>query len=111
VLEDCRADFAASFQRAAIDTLIGRALPAAKRYDFKCIVVAGGVGANSELRQELAKRFEGQVYYPRPEFCTDNGAMIAIAGALRLADASAVNDIAAHARWSLDTLAVPGQRI
>ena len=49
--------------------------------------MAGGVGANKLLRKEIAERFEGEVYYPRLAFCTDNGAMIAIAGALRLAEA------------------------
>jgi N6-L-threonylcarbamoyladenine synthase len=49
------------------------------------------------------------VYYPRLEFCTDNGAMIAVAGALRSADARAANEIVARARWSLDTLTVPGE--
>ena len=107
-LESCRADLAASFQRAAVDTLIGRALKAAKQERFERIVVAGGVGANKLLRQEMASRFDGKVFYPRLDFCTDNGAMIAVAGALRLADAKAATEIRAQARWSLDTLCVPG---
>jgi N6-L-threonylcarbamoyladenine synthase len=107
-LESCRADLAASFQRAAVDTLIGRALKAAKQEQFERIVVAGGVGANKLLRQEMASRFEGKVFYPRLDFCTDNGAMIAVAGALRLADATSATEIRAQARWSLDTLSVPG---
>jgi len=107
-LESCRADLAASFQRAAVDTLIGRALKAAKQERFERIVVAGGVGANKLLRQEMASRFDGKVFYPRLDFCTDNGAMIAVAGALRLADATSATEIRAQARWSLDTLSVPG---
>ena len=107
-LESCRADLAASFQRAAVDTLVVRALKAAKQERFERIVVAGGVGANKLLRQEMASRFEGKVFYPRLDFCTDNGAMIAVAGALRLADATSATEIRAQARWSLDTLAVPG---
>jgi len=107
-LESCRADLAASFQRAAVDTLIGRALKAAKQERFERIVVAGGVGANKLLRREMASRFDGKVFYPRLDFCTDNGAMIAVAGALRLADATAATEIRAQARWSLDTLCVPG---
>ena len=79
----CRADVAASFQRAVVDTLVGRAIKAAKAEGLERIVVAGGVGANKLLRQDIAARFDGSVYYPRMEFCTDNGAMIAIAGALR----------------------------
>ena len=107
-LESCRADLAASFQRAAVDTLVGRALKAAKQERFERIVVAGGVGANKLLRQEMVSRFEGKVFYPRLDFCTDNGAMIAVAGALRLADATSATEIRAQARWSLDTLSVPG---
>ncbi len=103
-----RADIAASFQRAAVDTLVGRALQAAKRENLERIVVAGGVGANKLLRKEMAERFDGQVYYPRMAYCTDNGAMIAVAGAMRLADAHQANEIRAQARWSLDTLSPPG---
>jgi len=55
----------------------------------------------------MAARFDGRVYYPRMAYCTDNGAMIAIAGALRLADAAAVGEIRAQARWSLNQLSRP----
>ena len=72
------------------------------------IVVAGGVGANKLLRQEMAARFPGQVYYPRLAYCTDNGAMIAVAGAMRLADATLISEIRAEARWPLDSLSIPG---
>jgi N6-L-threonylcarbamoyladenine synthase len=106
-LEDCRADIAASFQRAAVDTLVGKAIRAAESRGLSRIVVAGGVGANRLLRSEIAARFSGQVFYPRFEFCTDNGAMIAVAGAMRLSEASNVSEIRAQARWSLDTLRVP----
>ncbi len=101
-----RADLAASFQRAAVDTLVGKAIRAAQEQQLKRIVVAGGVGANQLLRADLAERFDGKVYYPRFEFCTDNGAMIAIAGAQRLAEAGAAGEIRAQARWSLETLDV-----
>jgi len=106
-IESCRADIAASFQRAAVDTLVGKALKAAKAGGFERIVVAGGVGANRLLRAEIAERFSGEVFYPRFEFCTDNGAMIAAAGAYRLAEAKEASEIQAKARWSLDTLDVP----
>jgi N6-L-threonylcarbamoyladenine synthase len=108
ISDSCRADIAASFQRAAIDTLVGRTLRAAKQETLKRLVVAGGVGANRLLRSDMAMRFDGQVYYPRMAFCTDNGAMIAVAGALRLADAQSAAEIRAQARWSLDTLKPPG---
>jgi N6-L-threonylcarbamoyladenine synthase len=107
-LEQHRANIAASFQRAAVDTLVGRALQAANSEQLNRIVIAGGVGANKLLRQEMAERFGGDVYYPRMEFCTDNGAMIAVAGALRLADAQSAGEVKAQARWPLATLLRPG---
>jgi N6-L-threonylcarbamoyladenine synthase len=106
-LESRRADIAASFQRAAIDTLVGKSIKAAEQEALDRIVVAGGVGANRLLRSEMARRFSGDVFYPRFDFCTDNGAMIAVAGALRLAEASESGEIRAQARWSLDTLSAP----
>ena len=106
-LEPHRADLAASFQRAAVDTLIAKTIRAATMENLDRIVVAGGVGANQLLRTELAEQFDGRVYYPRLEFCTDNGAMIAVAGALRMADGCDAAEIRAQARWSLDTLNVP----
>ncbi len=106
-IDSRRADIAASFQRAAVDTLVGKAIKAAHAEGLTRIVVAGGVGANRLLRSEIAERFSGEVFYPRFEFCTDNGAMIAAAGALRLSDGRAATEIKAEARWSLDTLRVP----
>lgn len=106
-LDECRADLAASFQRAAVDTLIAKSINAAQAEGLDRIVVAGGVGANKLLRKDIAERFEGEVYYPRMAFCTDNGAMIAVAGALRLAEAGEAASIKAQPRWALDTLAVP----
>ena len=103
-----KADIAASFQRAAVDTLIGRALQAAAHGGYERIVIAGGVGANRLLRKEMAERFNGRVFYPRLAFCTDNGAMIAVAGAMRLADAAAAGEIRATARWPLAGLKRPG---
>ena len=103
----CRADVAASFQRAVVDTLVGRAIKAAKAEGLERIVVAGGVGANKLLRQDIAACFDGSVYYPRMEFCTDNGAMIAVAGALRLGEAKRAGEIKAQARWSLESLDAP----
>ncbi|MFQ5983593.1 MAG: tRNA (adenosine(37)-N6)-threonylcarbamoyltransferase complex transferase subunit TsaD [Woeseiaceae bacterium] len=107
-IDRARADIAASFERAAVDTLVTKSIRAAKEARLDRIVVAGGVGANSHLREDMASRFPGRVYYPRPEFCTDNGAMIAIAGALRLSDGGEPSVIHAAARWSLETLTPPG---
>lgn len=106
-----REDIAASFQRAAVDTLIGRAIKAAKSEQLDRIIVAGGVGANRLLRKEIAERFDGQVFYPRMEFCTDNGAMIAVAGAMRLAEARAPDAIKAQPRWPLASLEAPVKKV
>ena len=106
-LEKIRADIAASFQRAVVDTLVGRTLGAAAAKKASRVIVAGGVGANRLLREELARRFDGRVFYPRLRFCTDNGAMIAVAGALRLGDAGVPEVINATARWSLESLSRP----
>ncbi len=106
-----RADLAASFQRAAVDTLVIRSVQAARNQGLRRIVVAGGVGVNRRLRSEMSQRFDGDVHYPRMEFCTDNGAMIAVAGALRAAQASSANEIRAQARWPLDSLVPPAELI
>ncbi len=109
--EQRRADIAASFQRAAVDSLVGKAVKAARSRGLERIVVAGGVGANELLRAEIRKRFDGDVYYPRLAYCTDNGAMIAMAGALRLADATPAATITARARWPLNDMRPPaGQK-
>jgi len=84
---EVRADLAASFQRAAVDLLVAKSMLALKQTDSKRLVVAGGVGANKLLRSELryaAGRRDAQVHFPELKWCTDNGAMIALAGALRL---------------------------
>jgi N6-L-threonylcarbamoyladenine synthase len=78
---------------------------------MQTLVVAGGVGANEHLRNELAalgKRAGLKILYPRPEFCTDNAAMIAYAGCCRLAGGEHDElKIRASARWPLDTLRPP----
>jgi N6-L-threonylcarbamoyladenine synthase len=92
-----------TFEEKSMD----KSLKAAKSEGLDRMVVAGGVGANRLLRAEIAERFSGDVFYPRFEFCTDNGAMIAAAGAFRLAEAEKASEIKAKARWSLDTLNPP----
>ena len=82
-----KADIASAFIDAVVDTLIIKCMRALEQTGVKTLVVAGGVGANIQLRETLSARCHKQnieVFYPRPEFCTDNGAMIAYAGALRL---------------------------
>ena len=82
-----RADIAASFQEAIVDVLVAKSLYALEQTGMDQLVVAGGVGANRRLRERLDREAAAQgcaVFYPEFEFCTDNGAMIALAGALRL---------------------------
>jgi N6-L-threonylcarbamoyladenine synthase len=82
-----RADIAAAFQEAVVDTLWIKCRRALKGITQPSLVVVGGVGANRQLRQRLQKELSalnGKVYYPRPEFCTDNAAMIAYTGYLHL---------------------------
>jgi N6-L-threonylcarbamoyladenine synthase len=82
-----RAEIAAAFQEAIVDVLVAKSFCALDQTGLKQLVVAGGVGANRRLRERLdreAKVRGCSVFYPEFEFCTDNGAMIALAGALRL---------------------------
>jgi N6-L-threonylcarbamoyladenine synthase len=81
--ETQQADIAASFQEAVVDMLVSPTIKAALAHDVKRIVLSGGVAANSRLRAKMKEQAgdEGlQVFYPAPQFCTDNGAMIALAG-------------------------------
>jgi N6-L-threonylcarbamoyladenine synthase len=103
-----RADISASVQAAIVDTLIAKALRAIEQTGYEALVVAGGVGANLRLREQLAAgaaRHGAKVFYPRIEFCTDNAAMIAVAGMARLkAGKYETTAIRARARWSLAEL-------
>ncbi|EHQ52327.1 O-sialoglycoprotein endopeptidase [Ectothiorhodospira sp. PHS-1] len=103
------ADVARAFEDAVVDTLVIKCRRAMQAVGARRLVVAGGVGANRRLRAalaEMAAEEGGQVFYPRIEFCTDNGAMIALAGALRLAAGAQCGlEIPARARWSIDELA------
>ncbi len=103
-----RANIAASFQDAVAETLAIKCRRALEATGFPTLVVSGGVGANRHLRAVLKRMGAGigvQVRYPRPEFCTDNGAMIAYAGLVRLAGAEHdPGEIRAYPRWPLDDL-------
>jgi len=104
-------NLAAAFQAAVVETLVKKCARAVAEIGRQRLVIAGGVGANRELRQKLASWGDETgvaVYYPRPEFCTDNGAMIAYAGAARLRlDRPAEPTIMARPRWPLDELEPP----
>lgn len=87
ICEQAKADLARGFVDAAVDVLVAKSLAALKKTCLKRLVVAGGVGANRQLREALsaaAKKQGFEVHYPDLALCTDNGAMIALAGALRL---------------------------
>jgi N6-L-threonylcarbamoyladenine synthase len=107
--ERTRADIAAAFQAAMVDVLGAKCRAALARTGFADLVVAGGVGANRQLREALdaAAVAEGfRVYYPEPELCTDNGAMIAYSAALRLEAGMAAQDgyaFTVRPRWDLAT--------
>ena len=103
-----RADIAASFEAAMVETLVEKCRRALRASAGTRLVVAGGVGANRALRAALTTASAGdgfRTWFPRPEFCTDNGAMIAHVGALRLAAGEhGDNAIRIFPRWSLDSL-------
>ncbi len=102
--EQDKADIARAFEDAVVDTLFIKCRRALEQAGRKRLIVAGGVGANRRLRARLAE-LPGEVYFPRLAFCTDNGAMIAYAGALRLlAGVSEAAVINARPRWPLTEL-------
>jgi N6-L-threonylcarbamoyladenine synthase len=107
--DQTRADIAHAFQTAVVDTLAIKCKRALQETGLKRLVIAGGVSANKQLRAELAavmKKLGGEVFYPRPEFCTDNGAMIAFAGLQRLKAGHTTGlEIVVQPRWNLETLA------
>jgi N6-L-threonylcarbamoyladenine synthase len=100
-----RADVARGFQEAVVETLAEKCRRALEFTGHRRLVIAGGVGANRRLRERLAEvvlAASAELYFPRAEFCTDNGAMIALAGCMRLA--AGMHDgrtIGARANWEL----------
>ena len=110
--ETQRADIARGFQDAIVEVLVKKAMRAIKDSGLNQLVVAGGVGANRELRRQLdarAAKAKVSVFYPELEFCTDNGAMIALAGALRFRAGKSIKPAGAFAvrpRWPLAELSV-----
>jgi N6-L-threonylcarbamoyladenine synthase len=110
--ESAKADVARGFEDAIVETLVIKCRRALAATGARRLVIAGGVGANRQLRAQLAAAAarEGfRVYFPRLEFCTDNGAMIALAGALRL-QAGLHDDAAIRVapRWDLESLPAVG---
>ena len=106
--EQTRADIACAFQQAVVDTLVIKCKRALEQEGLDTLIIAGGVSANRELRERLSEelaRLGGEVFYPAPRYCTDNGAMIAYAGAQRLlaGEVDAPN-APVRPRWPLEEL-------
>lgn len=100
-------DIAAGFQEALVDTLIKKAIRALKQENVTQLVVSGGVGANKELRRMLKAEAEKrgfEVFFPRSEYCTDNGAMVAYVGHERLKRQESSAKVNLKARWPIDQL-------
>ncbi|MCC6075026.1 tRNA (adenosine(37)-N6)-threonylcarbamoyltransferase complex transferase subunit TsaD [Pseudomonas sp. GCM10022188] len=112
-LAQARADIALAFQQAVVETLTIKCRRALKQTGLKRLVIAGGVSANQALRAALEKmlgELKGQVFYARPRFCTDNGAMIAYAGCQRLlAGQHDGPAIGVQPRWSMESLPALGR--
>ena len=106
--EQVRCDIALAFQQAVVETLTIKCKRALKHTHLKSLVIAGGVSANQALRsglERMLKELGGQVFYARPRFCTDNGAMIAYAGCQRLlAGQQDGPAIGVQARWPMEQL-------
>jgi len=104
-----KSDVAHAVQEAIVETLVAKSVRALEQTGLDALVVSGGVSANRSLRARLAQTVSqrgGRVYYPRVEFCTDNAAMIAVAGLARLS--AGQHDtlvIRARAQWALSELA------
>ena len=106
--EQTRADIARAFEDAVVDTLTIKCRRALQETGFSSLVIAGGVGANKALRHalhEMCKKHEATLFFPRMEFCTDNGAMIAYVGCQRLM-AGERDDLSVevYPRWALDKI-------
>jgi N6-L-threonylcarbamoyladenine synthase len=106
--EQTRSDIALAFQQAVVDTLTIKCKRALRQTGLKRLVIAGGVSANKALRESLEQMLDGlqgEVFYARPQFCTDNGAMIAYAGCQRLqAGQHESLAISVQARWPMEQL-------
>ena len=106
--EQLKAEIAFAFEQAVVETLQIKCQRALKQTGYTTLVVAGGVGANQRLRhrlKEMVEKNNAQVFFPAMEYCTDNGAMIAYAGGLRMSLGEKDKDVFdVLPRWSLEDL-------
>jgi N6-L-threonylcarbamoyladenine synthase len=115
ITQQTRGDIALAFQEAIVEVLTEKSLAALTQTGLTRLVVAGGVGANRQLRASLSHRsasIGAAVFYPELQFCTDNGAMIAFAGAMRFKELVAdsyhqTGSFTVRARWNLELLDTP----
>jgi N6-L-threonylcarbamoyladenine synthase len=107
--EQTKADIARAFEDAVVDTLVIKCRRALQETNYQRLVIAGGVSANKSLRHalhEMCKKHEVKLYFPRVEFCTDNGAMIAYVGCQRLlaGERDDMHHMQVYPRWGLNEL-------
>jgi N6-L-threonylcarbamoyladenine synthase len=98
------AEIAAGFQEAVVDVLVTKTVRVAEATGARCVLLSGGVAANSRLREELVRRSRAPVWAPPISLCTDNGAMIAAAGHYRAESGAAGLDLDVRASWPLDSM-------
>tara|TARA_Y100000590_G_scaffold470643_1_gene667316 strand:+ start:3019 stop:4038 length:1020 start_codon:yes stop_codon:yes gene_type:complete len=107
ITQEIKIEIAHAFQEAVVDVLTEKSIAALKQTGFKQLVIAGGVSANTRLRENLSSRTKeigATIFYPDHEFCTDNGAMIALAGSMRFQNDSKLvkNSFTIKPRWDLE---------
>ena len=107
--EECIADLSNAYQEAIVDCLVEKSRRAVTQMNVETIIIAGGVGANKRLRDEMREVFEKvgvDVNYPSIEFCTDNAAMIALTGCFRYQDGimNKNYEIKINPRWSIENI-------
>ena len=105
ITEQFSSDISASFQEAIAETLISKCTKALNMYDLKQLVIGGGVAANQYIKKRIADELpEVDIFFPEPKRCTDNGAMIAIAGYYRFNSKESEKEIKIRPKWNFSEL-------